>query len=120
MFPLLLHIVSFKVNNTHIFLSEVNAKNPSRQQVVEQATRWQIRSAESCWKLMKRFLHDQIHFLVHSICLDTDAIRVQQKAVEEFSELSSLLTNEYLCHVKLQSGNALDRSDEAWLVFYGS
>lgn len=119
---MLLHIVSFKINNTHIFFSEFNAKNLSWQQAVKQATWWQIRSPESCWKLMKRFLRDQINFLVHSICLDTDAIRVQQKAVEESSELSFrvLLTNEYLCHVKLQSTNALDRSDEAWLVFYGS
>lgn len=119
---MLLHIVSFKINNTHFFLSEVNANNLSWQEAVKQATRWQIRSAESCWKLMKRFLHDQINFLVHSICLDTDAIRVQQKAVEEFSELSFrvLLTSEYLCHEKLHSKNVLDRSDEAWLVFYGS
>lgn len=65
---------------------------------------------------------DQINFLIHNIWFGTDAIRVRQKVVEEFSQLSFmfLLTNEYLCHVKLHNINALDRSDEARMVFYGS
>lgn len=74
------------------------------------------------WKSVQRFPAKnewccsyviKLTILIRSVCFDTDAIRVQQKAVDGFSELwfMFLLTNEYLCHVKLPNKYALDRSE---------